>query len=155
MSFLVSLFLSPSIGDGPYSCPETAALHHSECKSNYALLLFISRVYPSVSECLSMSLFVCLYFCSGLCLCTRAISKRNVTPATSVSNRWLLSTVLTFSHLFPFLSFILSLVLNLISPSPIPSSDLCFLILLIHSEILLFSFAMSYCVPTKNHVSSF
>lgn len=59
LSLFLPPFLSPSIGDGPYSCPETAALHHSQCKSNHALLLFTSPVYPSLCFllCLSLSLF--------------------------------------------------------------------------------------------------
>lgn len=50
----------------------------------------------------------------------------------------------------PFLFFILSLVLNLISASPVLSSDLCFLILLIHSQILLFSFLLSRTAFLQN-----
>lgn len=40
---------------------------------------------PSVSPCLSV--FVSLYLWSGLCLCTRVISERKMTPATSAC-RW-------------------------------------------------------------------
>lgn len=55
-SLFLPTVLSPPLGDGPYSCPETAALHHSQCKSTHTLLLFTPPVSSSVSSSLSLSL---------------------------------------------------------------------------------------------------
>lgn len=48
-SLSVSLphLLCPSAGDVPHSCPETAALHHSQCKSKYARLCLPLTLYLS------------------------------------------------------------------------------------------------------------
>lgn len=55
--YLFLLLLSPSTGNGPYSCPETAALHHSQRKSALSP--------PHLSLCFfcqSLSLFGVLFF---------------------------------------------------------------------------------------------
>lgn len=57
LSLLLPPVLSPPIGDVPYSCPETAALHHSQCKSTHTLLLFTPPAFPLVSFLLSLSGF--------------------------------------------------------------------------------------------------
>lgn len=131
LSVYFSLLFSPHpTGDGSYSCPETAALHHSQCKSHHALLPPLS---PSLFGV--MPLHQCV------------ISQRNMTSATSASDY---QPNLLYHTCSPFLSFILSLAINLIPPSPAPTPKLFFLILLIHSKILLFSFVISYHLPPKS-----
>lgn len=69
--FLNSVFLSlfsPSIGDGPYSRPEAAALHHSQCKFSCSLLslsLSLFRFMPQHprdirKEIDTCHIFICL-----------------------------------------------------------------------------------------------
>ena len=131
LSVYFSLFFSPHpTGDGSYSCPETAALHHSQCKSHHALLPPLS---PSLFGV--MPLHQCV------------ISQWNMTSATSASDYQPDSLYHTCS---PFLSLILSLAINLIPPSPVPAPELFFLILLIRSKILLFSFVMFSHLPPKS-----
>lgn len=117
-----------------------------------SLTMPFSSTHPPSQLCVSLSVCLCLALSlvGVMPLYQSYIRKENDTCHFCLSLVTGYYLLYLFSHTCShFVPFMLSCVLNLISVSPVPSSDLCFLILLIHSQILLFSF-ISCCLPTKS-----